>query len=585
MKGTATVHWKKLRHHEGAAVDVPEWVSKLAGGNAKRSYLDLESAFVNPGEQCSAAAPTLALLMENLEPAKNPSWVLRIAAQIVGNDQLNGWLRQPNDIPQEFSTVLEAHGASLEWALSHTDEKVRAAAGFLLGTAPAGTISLFGEKVLAQIANENSVFALASLLLAFGRMTGALPASLYERLSSHPTPLARGALAVSALRSGKSITDVVAGLEGWFAAQTLEDRDPPSFWWWWKSLRLQRRTVALENFLQGPVLLAELSQRRHLIKEWSEPIIEAAQGWESGRARRSVTEFLIHAWELGAEPDGIFKPDEQSEDLQWLFRKISSSRLFAHAGYGIPTCGKVRERWLGENEPTIMESRISTETSGKEPLYWLCKTHETYFREKAAQALGLSGFERWQFYASRACGEYGPATPPPSELLEQLIADAATDPRIQNIGRIYADEVGARIAEWDDQEIRHRFGPANSALVVLPLVMAGVPWDERWESALAFDEDEPELGRRLFEAVPLVRRDAYLTQNPPALAYQLAFMDLWSGPEQVRVALETIQEFLADGEELSEAELELERRIYSLAEESSIFAVGVAEFKKSRAES
>lgn len=574
------LNWKKLRHHEGSAVDVPEWVTKLAQGNAKRAYTELESAFISPGESCSAAAPTVALLFESLQSAKSPDWILRAVAQIVGNDQLQGWLCDPTQLPEDFSKLLDANALGLQWALAHSDEKVRSSAGFLLGTGSVALGLAVKDALIAGIAAEQSAFALASLLLAAGRFKFSLPASERERLQAHEAAVVRGAFALGALRSGEPMEAHLAGLEAWLAAQTLDDRTPASFWWWWQSSRLQRRSVALENFVQGPVVLAELCVSIGKQREWSDQIVDAAEKWGIGRARRSATEFLIHTWDLGAEPDGILKPRQQGEELRWLLLKLNKSRLFASAGYGIPACGQVRARWWSGEEPTIMESLVSIETGSREPLYWLCKMHKTYFREKAEQALGLSGFSRWQFHASRACGEYGPAIVPPAEILDELIQDAASDPRISDIGRIYADEMGERLAEWEEQEIRNRFGPANSALIVLPLVRAGVPWDARWESALAFDEDEPELGRRLFEAVPVERRDAYLTENPPALAYQLAFMDLWSSSQQVRVALETLQEFQADGEELSDAELEVERRIYALAEENPIFAAGIAEFKK-----
>ena len=53
------ISWKALEHHAGAAVKVPKLVDMLSGaGDAWKYCAELESAFVQEGQSCTAAGPT-----------------------------------------------------------------------------------------------------------------------------------------------------------------------------------------------------------------------------------------------------------------------------------------------------------------------------------------------------------------------------------------------------------------------------------------------------------------------------------------------------------------------------------------------
>jgi len=74
-------NWKSLEHHAGAATKVPEWVESLStSGDHGKFCAELESAFVQVGQTCTAAVPTIGLLLDRVSESTQPEWLLRVVS-------------------------------------------------------------------------------------------------------------------------------------------------------------------------------------------------------------------------------------------------------------------------------------------------------------------------------------------------------------------------------------------------------------------------------------------------------------------------------------------------------------------------
>lgn len=402
------ISWKSLEHHAGAAVKVPEWVKSLSTSADYLNYCsELEGVFVQEGQSCTAAAPAISLLLDHVAESAQPEWVLRVVANIAGSDQLWGWLREPASIPADVGQVLFDRRAELFAALGSDSAKARSAAAFVLGVAPTALVSEAIERLGERLSNDSSEHVLASCLLALARLSPTDTNGVAARLSTHASPLVRGAAAVARLRADPKLdlAPLLPGLSDWLGANTNPAIEPPEFWWWSRSPRFSSMQGFFHARLQNAVLLVEMAKMAQRTEAWTNVVVDLPRHTEVGWAYRGATDSLAVFHGLAAEDKyKTFKLAELSEDQQKLVRRLADSPLFVTAGYGVAAAGPVRRRWIGLDPPQLMESLVEYE-GRKEPLYWVWRTCARQ-RVPVPQVEGLSGYDRWRVYVSDMTGEY-----------------------------------------------------------------------------------------------------------------------------------------------------------------------------------
>ena len=257
------VSWKSLGHHAGSAVKVPELVKALAtSGDHWKYCAELESAFVQVGQSCSAAAPTLGLLFDHVTESSQPEWLLRVVANIAGNDQLWAWLREPTAIDTEVGQVLFERRADLFAALRRETPKARSAAAFALAVAPSALAPEAIERLNDRLDTDTSEHVLASSLLALARLSPNDTKIASARFSTHESALVRGAAAVARLRADSKLElePLLPSLAEWLGANTTPKTAPPEFWWWSRTPRFSSLLGFFHARLQNAAQLVEMAK-------------------------------------------------------------------------------------------------------------------------------------------------------------------------------------------------------------------------------------------------------------------------------------------------------------------------------------
>ena len=101
--------WKKLKHAEGPATEVPSQVAALIGRPDLPAFDaagSLGAELVGDGKWFSATAPAAALLLDRLSQAHRKHVILMLVADMVGADHARAWLPSAKRAPKEVEQVV-----------------------------------------------------------------------------------------------------------------------------------------------------------------------------------------------------------------------------------------------------------------------------------------------------------------------------------------------------------------------------------------------------------------------------------------------------------------------------------------------
>lgn len=586
---TTKIQWKKLRTHDGSAAEVPALVTALLSGDAEKYTIELEELFINEGQTCSAAGPTIGLLLDQLSAAKHPEWALRAVANIAGGDWLYSWLREPNAVPQDVAQTLHERRAHLWDALSHEEPKVRSAAAFVLGGAPSSIAGEASDRLAAMLVAEREPRVLASCLLAIARIgaTSTVNGDV-ERFALATDLIVRGAWGVAQLRMGRSISDesVAKAIIDWLSLGASVS--PKEFWWVAPTVRFAPFNTAFKRARQDGIILGEMAKSGFgaPFETWRAFMLSVPTRTDEGGAFRGAGDFLRYTHDtLQIEHRDIMTPDQLTPPQRALAQGLEQSPLCPEGGHGFPACGAVRSRWLGASAPSVLE-RLLVETKAgvdgnpsKVPLYW-AKSRRILGKPEIPELDALSGFEKWRVLVSEAFGEYSPNWVPPTMAeIDACVEAACADPRMEEEITPIADECAARLQEFRRQGLTPKYWAISALLLVRPLHKHGVAWKPTWQSLISMDGEPEAWVRELIAWIPPDIREQWLWDNLVRMRFEVHYVDLLPSSRLVKRSLLSIHNTRKTGRQPLASTLQLEQAIHELAKTNPVFAQAVQELQ------
>jgi hypothetical protein len=497
---------------------VPEQVEQLRAGRswAERTtaYWTLWETLVARDAWFEASAPSVALLLDTAAAADDSlPLLLVLAADIIGGDQMRGWLSPPSaPLEPAEKAVHEAatdRKKGLFVALGAESAQTRGAAAMLLAMLP----ELAEESVprLIDLARtDQDDVARASAVLALGRL-GAGDADTEGRILAWRDPVepgfVRGAAAVSWLRQSadRRFGEASAELEEWLAFRAESGDELP----WFKGL-VWYRTLISPDALAWP--LSALCRLRGAagIEELADFAVSLGTRTKRGPVEVQLAKILL---DLGDFPDerGVYRPDELTPEQLAIAKRLAVTHLLAAGGPRLPASGACRRRWIGMDPPSPLEEA----PPGAKLPRW--RVYET-------KLISPNDFDSrldyWQAFVEYSALSYPPIvrTLKPQELATQLAALPIGDELFALVPQL-ADDLAERFEAAARQGAPVWVNPAMSGMLLLPWVRAGKPLPRRWDPLIPLvpmgSEPEPAV-REIFSALPLDRREAILLER---LAY------------------------------------------------------------------
>ncbi|MBX3188598.1 MAG: hypothetical protein KF819_16395 [Labilithrix sp.] len=464
---------------------------------------------------------------------------------------------------------------------------MRSATAFVLGCAPASLAEEARERLTQRLGAESDAQAIASCLLALSRLDAAPVREAIASFASAPSRLVRGAWGVAQLRMGGSISDerVAAAVVDWLGA--FGDVSPNGFWWWAPTIRFSALNTFFERRLHHGIGLGEMAKSGYGAvdsKSWTDLMLSVPSKTEEGWALRGASDFLAYVHgTLEITPREIMTPAELTADQRALASRLEASPLCPEAGHGLPACGAVRARWLGNAAPSVMEQLlVATESdahgrSGKVPLYW-AESRRILGKPAIPELDALEGFEKWRVLVSDAFGEYSPNWLPPSlEEVDGCVEQACADSRMAETLASLADECAARVREFRRQRLTPKYWAISALLLVRPLTKHGVAWKDEWESLISMAGDPEAWVREMIAWVPADVRERWLWENLQRLRFEVHYVDLLPSARLVERSLLSIHDARNAGRKLLATTLDLERAIHELAKTNPVFTQAVRE--------
>ncbi len=582
--------WKTLTHHAGSAVQVPKWVEQLVlGGDAHKPTIELDEALVQPGVWCSASAPTLELLFNQLASARCPEWILSVIAEILGNDQARGWLEGMASAPSDVLEVVTEHRDKLWQALRSADPIVRSAAGFCASVVSESLRPEAAAQVTEAGLREGDPVASSSFLLALGALTSGRDEAFahIERSLGDRSPEVRGAAALAKVRAVPTLKleEVQAELADWLR-RTIESNSEsftsrPGFFWF---TRYSAPGGAFRWLLRrSGVALGLLLRQGRCPEAWVESLVSFGEASEDGLVTRAISDALTVAFELDRfDPQWTVPPEHLSEAQRRLAHRLADTRLIARAGYGFSSSGAVRRRWLGLVPPGPLERVVDYEVRGEAkqgPLYraWQACAGAGWNNPLPRPLENLSGAERWQAVAEFLCAAYSSTSKGiKSALLEREIELATKATDLPAIASGVLDDCAERVRRSIVEQQPIGIDAQLSTLLLLPAAAAHLPWNPRWEVLLSADAAP---WKRLASVLPKGDLDDWLWNNQQKQKFELHYVELLPTSRHPKRSLYTIHNARKAGKAVPQVSLELERRIHELGKTVPHFAEAVKEFE------
>jgi hypothetical protein len=501
-----TIGWKNLKHARGPATRVPTQIDELVAAGPRdreRAYWGLQDPLVGRGKWFAASAPAVSLLLESVARAADPRLLIVLVADIVGGDQLRGWLRAPAaPLTPAEKAVHEAaieHKGVLLGALRHEAGGVRAAAAMALAMLPELTPESL-PLLAVQATTDGDEIGRSGALLALGRLgasdvqAGAAVAS--SRAAGTP-PLVRGAAGLGWLR---------LDLARRFPEARMQIEDGLSYRGeelpWFKDVAWFHNVPFADAMGRALVALAR-HRGKDAERELAELILAIGKESGEGTVETQAAKILLDLGGFSGKPaDRVALVEELSPEQVAMAKELAATDLLPGGGFCLPASGAVRRRWIGLDPPGPLDRR--TDVRGKSVPVW-----RAWCTRNPAPTDCPSPLDRWQALIEFAATSYPPSARwlSSSELEKELSAAPSGDELFDRAARI-ADDLAKRIAATFRGR-RPVFPPlTTSALLLLPLVRAGRPIEPRWDGLITIDGDPQ--GRRLLAALPVDRREAVL---------------------------------------------------------------------------
>lgn len=501
------IAWKSLKHRHGPATRVPTQIKQLLTAatpfERDEAYWELWEALVGCVEWVEASAPAVTLLLDSATKTSNPTRLFVLVADIIGSDQLRGWLTTPDavltaDEKAVHAAAVDKKNVLLE-ALAAKDGEIRGAAAMALAMLP--ELATESLPVLLQLAKEDQdIIAKASAVLALGRLgaqhVGA--ASLIEtaREPGHPG-LVRGAAAMSWLRQGadRRFEHVRAEIEEWLAFQPDNGIELP-----WFRRPMWYRTLPFPDALART--LAALGRHRNQtgVDEVTDFAVDTSRKCGNGPVETQLAKVLLaFAAFPGEAVDRVALVEELSPEQKAMAKRIATTHLLPMGGHRLPASGACRRRWIGVDPPGPIDRYV--EHKGILVPLWRAWRERKVTPDEFGSRLAYR-----QSLIEYTAKSYPPFmyVAQPAELEEELRALPSSEALFALVACI-ADDLAERFAAAVRGGTPVHVSLTMSGLLLLPLVRAGKPIEPRWDSLVAITKDSQ--SRELLAALPLERRE------------------------------------------------------------------------------
>lgn len=352
--------WGELKHFDGSAEHVPGHIRTLASRSEDRridAYDTLEEWLVGNNRWCKAADPAIETLLASLPATKAEAAPrLWLAAEIAGAPLSRMWARErAHGPPKRVTAAITRHAGELWKALSSKRPDVRAAVPMVLATVP-GLAAQSLPRLKEIAAGDPDVLTRVSALLALARLgegDDQIRTLLTTVRSDEAEPAAlRGAAAFAMLRNDLAAPpdQDLPGLALWLGWDNRDDGPEDTFSWFAGGSELSK---------QGRGLVA-LAQAR----EMELSLVTAAASMSQTCTSKSTLERLeevvleLSGLRRHAELGRALEPGRLTAGERRMVEVLADAPLFAEVTCGLVACGPARRRWLGLDEPRVMDRLV-----------------------------------------------------------------------------------------------------------------------------------------------------------------------------------------------------------------------------------
>ena len=555
-------NWKRLKHADGSASDVPKLVESLLAFERRRGtqpYDDLVELFDGDGEWFSASGPTIQLLLEGFVEAQNNFLVLPLIAQLIGAGDARAWARPlAESCPAELEGIIIAHQETLWQAVGSPHPQIRSGATLVMALCP----SLATEarpRLLKTLAEDESDSVRASAALALGRFAERDEAAtqlLTTLLERETSTRVRGAGALARLRLQQDEPwEFATELEGWLVWDPSETGVEEELTWF-GGANIPANLLPPYTFPAARPLIEWLRRLADPVPAL-ERLIERFGNGTAPMVRRHITDVVRQVggfWKVGGYyPQWYVGPfDELSSEQQHIARCLAGTRLFTTAGFGLPAAGELRKRWIGLAPPGPLDQVVTLSVGGSEltgPLWWLWK--QALVEDESGTpvpdiiATHLEQAQRWEALVLMAAGSYGTPVAFDEASIADELAGSAGNTMVVASAAEWATALAIQITDSRAQHEYRGVGLALSALLLLPLTRNGVAIQPQWDSLIVFGTSA--LAHELFAALPFERREklAWSLLHPtitPAVRSILPIVDLLPSERFTRLFVKLLPE-------------------------------------------
>jgi hypothetical protein len=499
------IKWKQLKTIKGTAVNVPKFLEEILTRENERHALhdwqDIKTILVKKGEWVSSAAPVIRTLLSQFDRSKFPEYILFLIADIVAADCNDLWLTQTKTEPEAnllLKNCLDAVSENISIlfnSLNSNRRHERAGAAIVMGsTLGYGSWEL--KALENQFAVETDPLVKACLLCSLELVDKSSRwSSEVQRIAQEgdPQPLVHGMATLCWLRSdaNNDLDKVFQGVEAWL-------RTEPGYCDYLPFQRLFHNghfTKVLAEALNKQTASNRINVLKALINLGNKVTHEKAVN------RLGDVIDLV----LGRNPEEkprVIPANELDEEHRLVAEGLVDSWVYPKARW-MPAAGSTRRRWLGVDEPSILELPAPEGIDSKKPSrpLWQVFLELDENRDKnqlmpevIKKAFGL--YHQWWIMAVMHGNSYGI-----TELVDWGV--------LEKCGRelVVDDEVEKTIHMLCRDALIRRFLPglgggniAISRLLLLPLVLSKRTIPEEFYSLILYRNEEVE--REILKTIP-----------------------------------------------------------------------------------
>jgi hypothetical protein len=539
------IKWKQLKTIKGTAVNVPKFLEEILTSENERQalddWLDIRKILVKNGEWVSSAAPVIRTLMAQFERAKFPEYIMFLIADIVAADCNDLWLTkrktdtEANPLLKDCLDAISENISILFNSLNSNRRLERAGAAIVMGsTLGYGSWEL--KALENQYAVETDPLVKACLLCSLDLVDKSSRwSSEVQRIAQEgdPQPLVHGMATLCWLRSdaNNSLDKVFQGAESWLITEPIYN----------ECLPFQRvfHNVHLTRVLFESLNKQIESNRINVLK--SLITLENKVTHETAISRLGAVIDLV----LGRDPEdkpSVIPANELDEAHRLVAEGLADSYVYPNAGW-MPAAGSRRRRWLGMDDPSILEIPVPQEVKSSQPhqsqpIWQFVQEREASRPQNQLLPAPLMNIlqpkDRWLLAVEIYLHSYGQANEIDlttlTECSHQLPIDDETVHSIYNFCR--------ETLRRQQLVLGHGFGYSIiSRLLLLPLARSNVAIPEEFFDLLWFYNSDEE--REILASVPrdyLSRTLIELLKTKPKFAFNtakkyLAFIDIAPTPE------------------------------------------------------